>query len=77
MAEQNYSGERTPEVTAWNLNQIRIALIGKLMMDGEEALLDFNISSDKRIAIRYQCWRSISLAIDNRISGSERKIVKK
>ncbi len=48
MAEQNYSGERTPEVTAWNLNQIRIALIGKLMMDGEEALLDFNISSDKR-----------------------------
>ena len=60
------------ETLSWNLSAAKIGLISQLMQRGEMALIDNN----NNVELRYQCWQSIAVLIDNRLEPKHRKRLK-
>lgn len=56
---------------AWNLSAGRIGTINSLMQAGETAWIENN-----DVVKRYNCWRSISVLIDNRLLPKHKKRLK-
>ena len=63
------------EQTAYNMNQHKVNIIAKLMMDAEEVMMDLKLKPVDRIAFRYQIYQSISTLIYNRTKEKERNLL--
>lgn len=59
------------EKLSWNLSAAKIGLISQLMQRGEMSMIDNN-----NVELRYQCWQSIAVLIDNRLEPKHRKRLK-
>ena len=68
MEEQN---EKTQEKLGINVSGAKATLISELMMKGENALIEQDDS-----LLRFRCWKSISILIDNRLTTPQKKKLK-
>ena len=64
--------ENKQEKLSRNIGGAKITLISELMMKGEFALIE----TDDPL-LRFRCWKSISVLVDNRLTSEQKKKLKK
>ncbi len=63
--------EQSEEKLVANLTATKIGLISELMVKGEQALIE-----DDNALLRFKCWQSVSILIDNQLSPERKKKLK-